>query len=200
MGNQGIVSSMCPIHTTESAPGDPVFGYRPAVNVIVNRLKNALQVQCLPQKLLPKADGTVPCLVLVTLPVMNGTEAECGKHGTALSPPDANVLAHFQAAQHADWLNSCSGRASCVLQDQSKFPTCVLHELTFQKNPAAFGGNPMGDCAGSTMDPGWCYVEGAAAGSCPQQLLFTQNEPPQGAQVNLQCIEQAAGAGVGDGG
>ncbi|HEY4013003.1 MAG TPA: hypothetical protein VGM06_06680, partial [Polyangiaceae bacterium] len=51
MGGQGIVSSLCPIHTTATSDSDPVYGYRPAVNAIVNRLKNALSVQCLPQKL-----------------------------------------------------------------------------------------------------------------------------------------------------
>jgi hypothetical protein len=39
---QGIVSSVCPIHVTEQAPGDPLYGYRPAVNAIIDRLKQSL--------------------------------------------------------------------------------------------------------------------------------------------------------------
>ncbi|HXN30483.1 MAG TPA: hypothetical protein VN894_01420 [Polyangiaceae bacterium] len=181
-GIQGIASSLCPIHTTASGPTDPVFGYRPAVNAIIDRLKNALSVQCLPQKLkLDAATNTVPCLILVTL-----QKGGCNGAGLSLPPPD--VLSRFQAAQHADWLTSCGGKTSCVLQDASTLTTCALTELTPKSNGGAdFQG---GDCSGSP-DPGWCYVEGAAAGSCSQQILFTTNEPPQGATVTLQCLEQA---------
>jgi hypothetical protein len=43
MQNQGIVSSICPIHPTDNATGDdPLYGYRPAVNTIVNRMTHAL--------------------------------------------------------------------------------------------------------------------------------------------------------------
>jgi hypothetical protein len=41
MGAQGIVSSLCPIHVAPAngdSPPDPLYGYRPAVNTIVNRL------------------------------------------------------------------------------------------------------------------------------------------------------------------
>jgi hypothetical protein len=43
LGSQGIVSSLCPIHTVDNASGDdPLYGYRPAVDVLVNRIKVAL--------------------------------------------------------------------------------------------------------------------------------------------------------------
>ncbi len=38
-GVQSIVSSLCPIHTTPASASDPVYGYRPAANAIVGRLK-----------------------------------------------------------------------------------------------------------------------------------------------------------------
>jgi hypothetical protein len=41
-GGQGIVSSLCPIHVFESAPGDPVLGYRPAATAMINRFKFSL--------------------------------------------------------------------------------------------------------------------------------------------------------------
>jgi hypothetical protein len=185
-GNQAIVSSLCPIHTTATSSTDPVFGYRPAVTAIINRLKNALSVQCLPQKLTPDSTGKVPCLVLVTMPKQGDT---CNP-SLGLSSPDPTVLARFQAAQHAAWLSQ--GGPKSVLIDPNLLTTCVLTELVAGKD---FQGT---DCSAS-MNQGWCYVEGAAAGSCPQQLLFTAGEPPGGAQVNLQCIEQSNGV-VGDGG
>jgi hypothetical protein len=42
-GGQGIVSSLCPIHVSEAMPGDPLFGYRPAVGAVVARFKGVLQ-------------------------------------------------------------------------------------------------------------------------------------------------------------
>jgi hypothetical protein len=46
---QGVVSSLCPIHTT-AASGltpltDPLFGYNPAIEAIVERAKGSLAKQ-----------------------------------------------------------------------------------------------------------------------------------------------------------
>ena len=40
--NEGVVSSLCPIHTIEGEAGDPLYGYRPAMSAIVERLKQSL--------------------------------------------------------------------------------------------------------------------------------------------------------------
>jgi hypothetical protein len=40
--NEGVISSLCPIHTTEATPGDPLFGYRPAMSALISRLKRSL--------------------------------------------------------------------------------------------------------------------------------------------------------------
>jgi len=61
------------------------------------------------------------------------------------------------------------------------------------ENPADFDGN--GACTVNDGDPGWCYVSGKAASGCPQAILFTLDEPPHGAVVHLQCIEQAPSVG-----
>jgi hypothetical protein len=193
-GNQAIVSSMCPIHTTATSNTDPVFGYRPAVNAIINRLKNALSVQCLPQKLTADANGNVPCLILVTLPMMGGQD-QCKRPNQGLSPPPPDVFSRFRDAQHAAWVQS--GGATSALIDPYLLPICQLQELVPMTTTNA-GDFPAGqDCSASTK-PGWCYIEGQAAGSCPQQVIFTAGQPPPGASVNLQCIEQAHG--VTDGG
>jgi hypothetical protein len=42
MGSQGILASICPIHLTDNASAtDPLYGFRPALTAIVNRLKIA---------------------------------------------------------------------------------------------------------------------------------------------------------------
>jgi hypothetical protein len=192
MGTQGIVSSLCPIHTTATNNSDPVYGYRPAVNAIVNRLKNALSVQCLPQKLtVDPTTQTVPCLILVTLPTPGNQDVCTSNAASGLQPTPADVLSRFQGPPHAAWL--AQGGTSSGLPDPSSFPTCTLQELVPGKDYPTGG-----DCSTAT-NPGWCYVEGASAGgSCSQQILFTMDEPPHGASVNLQCIEQTSA--VVDGG
>jgi hypothetical protein len=38
LGTQGIVASICPDHVAEDAPGDPLWGYRPAIGILISRL------------------------------------------------------------------------------------------------------------------------------------------------------------------
>jgi hypothetical protein len=45
---------------------------------------------------------------------------------------------------------------------------------------------PGTSCA-TSPSPGWCYVTGAAAGQCPQDIAFTPGEPEPGAIVVLGC-------------
>jgi hypothetical protein len=191
-GIQGIVSSLCPIHTSfVTGPTDPLYGYRPAANAIINRLKNSLSVQCLPQQLKRSAamKNEVPCLILVTLPKA-GNQDVCNTLA-GLHPPDPNVVSRFRAAQEALW------SAKSGLPEPNSLPICELTQLTPDNSPMGTFG-PDKTCSASTT-AGWCYVEGQAAGACPQQIIFTTGEPPPGATVSLQCVEQANGA-LPDGG
>jgi hypothetical protein len=42
LGSQSVVGSICPIHTKEAAQGDPLYGYRPTLQALVDRLSSAL--------------------------------------------------------------------------------------------------------------------------------------------------------------
>jgi hypothetical protein len=207
-GNQGIVSSLCPIHVTDQSGGnDPLFGYRPAVNAIINRLKASLSNQCLPQKLTPDSAGNVPCLILVQLGTA-GPAGSCANPGAACvnsqglygpgdippgqttAPLNQDILTKFCQAQEAAYTGMPGASGDPDLQ-----PTCALDQLlptlpSGAPNTTDFPNGAAGGCA-SASDPGWCYVTGAAASGCPQAILFTNGQPPHGATVSLQCIEQA---------
>ncbi len=162
MGTQGVVSSICPQETAD--PTSPVYGYRPAVAAIIDRLKAALLQACLPRKLnVDACTQRVPCLILVTLPPRPGESClnpTCdAKKG--LTVPDADTLRHFCASQEAA---------------QSDRSVCVLAQLP-----------PMMDCSNSP-DPGWCYVEGGRTG-CAQAIAFSSMSPPPGSLTTLACIE-----------
>ena len=184
VGNHAIVSSLCPIHTTPQGDDDPVFGYRPAVNAIVDRLKTGLEGECLPQRLnVDSVTGEVPCLVLATLSHPGGEDVCDSIPG--LARPQGDILAAFQTSQHQAWVDA-GGNASAQ-PDPRSFPTCKVTELTpSTDNGADFG--PDGTCAASP-NPGWCYVESNVPKACPQQILFTTTMPPHGATVTLQCLE-----------
>jgi hypothetical protein len=192
LGSQGIVSSICPIDVQDNAAGtDPLYGYRPAVASIVNRLKNALTNQCLPQTLVADNQGQVPCLILATLPSAtdpNNPQADCSKY-PGYTQPDAQILAQFVAAAEVTWKANGS-----VGTEPKKLPTCQVGQLP---QTALSGGTCK--AAGS---PGWCYVTGTAAGTCSQAIIFSPGTIPTGTTINLQCIESssALAAGTADGG
>jgi hypothetical protein len=186
MGDQGIVSSLCPIHTcpngdcSGSTPteSDPLYGYTPAVNAIVNRLKSTVQPACV-QKLTPDGFGNFPCLVLVSFtPGASGaptSATSCSSiPGGAYSNVDPTVLAEFNAEQPA----AAGDGASVNLANDI---TCALNQAPVPAGRTCVGGST----------PGWCYVTGAglsAGSTCTQQLSYSSNSVvPNGATISLVC-------------
>jgi hypothetical protein len=189
MGAQGIVSSLCPIHVTPAngdSPPDPLYGYRPALNTIVNRLKVSLAVQCLPQKLTPNSTGAAPCEVLLVLPGGGSCMNPTCDAARGLSVPPQDLLTGFCAAAEAEWQQGAGVIVSAP--DPAHQNVCQLKQLTSTGAPTAF--DAFGSCA-APPDPskvGWCYVEGAAAGACPQAIEFTNGAPPAGATAYVKCM------------
>jgi hypothetical protein len=206
MGDQGVASSIC-VRTNDTT--SPDYGYRPAVRAIIDRLKSVLSGQCLPQPLTRNtADGTVPCLILVLLPgVAADQNAACGPRGMpdsrGLQQPDPQVLATFNAQRLADLqrqaaadVGDAGGAPTISAADLQ--PVCELTQLIPDNGScASMCTYLMGkaSCENSNS-PGWCYVEGSAAGQCPlgsaQAIKF--GVPPPG-QTVIQCIQQTGGGG-----
>jgi hypothetical protein len=223
VSNQGIVSSLCPINldvgmSQTAANADPLFGYNPAVNAIINRLKASLSNTCIPQKLNPNTDGTVSCLILVTLPpgTGGGTCKNPGKACTgALIGPGGNLATGQGVTSSAPFLQSvldkfCDDQESTYtgsggkpggMNDPANMPVCALQQVVITAADDQ-------SCSGSST-PGWCYVQGqgAVALNCPEgTIVFTSSEPPNGATTSLQCLETSisvtgdAGGGGSSGG
>ncbi|HEX3770745.1 MAG TPA: hypothetical protein VHV30_07775 [Polyangiaceae bacterium] len=161
--NAGIVSSLCPIHTTEQGTGDPLFGYRPAMTSIVNELRNALGPQCLPEKLDKTGDAgaeNVSCLILGTFPPGDGAPTKC-TDVPGYAPVDSPVLDPF-------------------LRDNPMYKTyltCALNQL------------PANSGCGTGSTPGWCYEDDGSTGKCPQSISFSSNALVKGVVTNLTCLE-----------
>jgi hypothetical protein len=194
MGEQGIVSSLCPIHPSPvGGLSDSLFGYRPAVNSIVNRLKVQLGGQCLPEAVnVDPTTGQVPCLLLdVMYPNAGASEEDiCDNAAQGLSVPENDILENFVQTQHALWV--AQGGATTGLPDPNDVPVCQLNQIKNTDAAAYAACAGVADAgiaeAGTTMTPGWCYVTGGK--QCPQQVLFTSGQPLPGSVVMLQCLEQ----------
>jgi hypothetical protein len=167
MGDQGILSSICPVDVADNATmDDPLYGYRPAVAALVDRLKGTLGANCLPQSLMVAKDGSTPCLVLEVLPDPTDTCAD-----EALDPADPDSEAAFRAT------------LTGTIADN---PICKVPALTATANPADFDGTGTCKMGG---DPGWCYVQSPSAGTCAQAIVLTAKANIAGSQQRLQCIE-----------
>lgn len=175
LGEQGVIASLCPI-TLKGDKLAPSYGYNPAVKAIVDRLKNALTTQCLPQQLTrDTTTNEVPCLVLAQLGEVSDS---CDAQG--LKKPDPAILEKFLEAQKAE-----SGDVRDGGTDLSKLPVCQLPQLVVA----------AGDSCKDDQSKGWCYVENGAsgnpAGRCPQALIFSgATGALAGAKFSLQCIQQ----------
>ena len=172
----GIAASLCP-RTITAATNDPNYGYNPAVEAIVAKLKNALGNTCLPRSLTLNADGLAPCSILELLPAgQSGCDASKG-----LTPPTADVSARYFADQAAsgngDSGASPSGRTLCVLQ-------------------------PLQSGCESSGSAGWCYEAKTDGGNtdlgiCSQAIKFSPSGIITGASISLECLESSTAAGGG---
>jgi hypothetical protein len=195
--NEGIISSLCPIHTTDMSPdgmSDPLFGYRPAMTAIINKLKNQLSNQCLPQRLtIDPSTGKVPCLVLGRFPGPPGSTppgtmmvpSRCEDvPGNAYATPDPTVVREYEADQHAQW-EAANGPSNGTI-DPSTDLICEVNQL-----------QALTQCDAKPHANGWCYVEQSGTNGCDQQLIFTATAVGRGVVTSLQCLEASTGADGG---
>ncbi len=189
LGEQGIAASLCPLTDSKGKlfpETSDFYGYRPAVAAIVDRLKNALATQCLPQALTADEKGEVPCLILETLPDP-GPQSTCRNPAKGLSEPAPQVLAKFIESREAELGKQAS-------DELKKYPVCQVQQIVTKP----------GETCARDEKAGWCYIKNVGdskvAGNCPQAIKFSQaGNPPVGAKTDLTCIQQfGAGAVAGD--
>jgi hypothetical protein len=196
LGSQGVVSSICPIDVGDNAAGDdPLYGYRPAVSLIIDHLGAAIgKEQCLPAPLAATA-GAAHCLLLLQLP--NGA---AGASGSCMNPTCPSP-AGLQVPEQATLTSLCQDLESAYQQqiesnggntvgvvDPANVPVCTLVQLVDNAamNPNVAEEFQGGSCANS-RDAGWCYVTGSSAGVCAQSIVFAPDSVPSGASARLVC-------------
>ena len=184
LGDQAVVASLCAQVVTGST-ADPAYGYNPAMQAIVTRLKKSLAQQCLPQKLMRDTAGNVPCLVLATYPAQTDQASGCTDPGMCnpadpttcgCKADDASCIAAYKniLGRYAQEFQASLGDGG------ASAPTpvaCIFQQIADPK------------CSSGTS-AGWCYVEGATStGGCAQAIQFGGSGPPSGVTISLECIE-----------
>jgi hypothetical protein len=163
-GSNSIVASICPKNVTAmgSPQTDPNYGYNPAVAAIVDRLKEALTVKCLPRPLTvntpetsaPEDVGKVPCAVVEVRPKGDGgvcPDEDCTQAGRTpiQGVPEREKI--IPAAR--DYLRNqgqCGGEGTPSCED---YCFCELEQFT---------GDQLRDCQTgneSQEQAGYCYVD-----------------------------------------
>jgi hypothetical protein len=142
-GKNSILASLCPKQLTDRNAQD--YGYNPAVDTIIDRLKEALTVKCLPRKLEVAADGTVPCSIIEA--TTNPADAACAA-ARMRKPADPRLVDPARQRLLAD--KACDNDpATGGVPDCNAFKFCEILPA-----PA--------DCLDEVPNPasiGWCYVE-----------------------------------------
>jgi hypothetical protein len=153
-GDNSIVASICARNvdvTTAAERAD--FGYRPAIDAIVDRLKEQLGDRCLPRGLLTGADGSVPCTLVEVTPRPN-ERCECDPT-IARRAPESRTAAAIREQLASD------RAAPCGDDDPSCARACLCEVLQVQQ---AANPDPEAALAACRQDPnasgaeGWCYI------------------------------------------
>jgi len=185
LGQSSIVASICP----KVSSGDvttPSFGYNPAVESIVDGLRERLLVQCLPRPLALGPDGSAQCAVVEAIQA-----SSCGCDAGQNRRPVSGTLASA-ARRELRALGRCGEDLPCE--------SICLCEIGAATDPVSCQNDaePQGT--------GWCYVapdhgfgNPALVASCPetsrQLVRFAGEETPApGATVLVACL----GAALGD--
>ncbi len=186
VGESSIVASICPKFASGD-PASPSYGYSPAIESIVERLRDKLLVECMPRPLSIAEDGSVQCKVVEALPA-SACACDPGKN----RHPVASTLA-AAARRELRSIEEC-GPAS---PGQTPCEALCLCEI----GPATDLASCQADAKPQGM--GWCYVEAernigdpALVAGCPstsrQVVRFAGDETPApGANVVVACLGAA---------
>jgi hypothetical protein len=146
IGAQGIVSSVCPAQTGDPSKGD--YGYRTALDAIIERLTPVVDGQCFPYALTPSKEGTVPC-AFVEARRTNGSCACPSEQGRA--PVQASHQGLVSEAQKLPLAQSAKWDCFCEIP-QLEGPLLDACQTDASDAPVV-AGEPVN---------GWCYVDATA--------------------------------------
>ncbi len=192
-GDNAIVASICPKEAVDQS--NPSFGYNPAVDAIVDRLKERLGGACLTPSITvtlnPDGSTSTQCAV-VEVVARQGGQCSCDASANR-EDPDAKLIKPVLDGLRNSGTCGLAGQPACT---QTDFCLCEIGEAS-PKVSCENDPNPQGI--------GWCYIDpfgDPAVGNptlvedCnPQRnLRFIGNDTPKkDAIVFLACTDKPPG-------
>jgi hypothetical protein len=164
-----IIASICTPNVDRPAEDD--FGYRPAVNAIIDRLKSQLTGKCTPRKLAKVVDEagneSTPCLIV------DAQFAPAKDPTGALIQPDQTSVSACRVCADRPGREVLSKEIEGLLRrndDVSQFQClCGVTQFKGADLTACASGS---ESVGQTGEKqGWCYIDNSAAGESDQNPL-----------------------------
>jgi hypothetical protein len=214
-----IVASICPKlpGRTDQERGEPDYGYNPAVNAIVDRLKEAFTGKCLSRQLNVKKDANGNPVVPPVIPckIVEVTRVEgqaCGGSGEPQGGCDpkqgrGSVSTQLQSAVREQLRTNAK---NCGAEGQPKcedFCMCTINALTNRDDVNLCQTADKDSALQSIATPGYCYVdplpppagqgigkvEAIQAGNCketePRRLRFAGKDTPVNGSITfIACL------------
>jgi hypothetical protein len=188
IGDSAIVASICPKVLREDQPG---YGYEPAVDALVDRLRVALSGRCLPRPLAiaGTADGKLPCVVVEASAPPVGGACACTAESRSDATAEAGQLVRRRLRE----------RRECDADGKPACDSLCLCEL------APSSGDALDECLESEVGPrtpGYCYVHPfgesprgnpALVANCEEESkqllrLVGDDTPKPGATAVIACL------------
>ena len=147
-GDNAIVASICPKNAVGDT-NDPSYGYNPAVDAIVDRLKEQLSGSCLtrPVTVVENPDGTTSTqCAIVEVETTQGGACTCDPTKNR-NDPDGKLIKPVLDGLRKDRICGDAGQPAC---NQTDFCMCEIGEA-----------NPKSSCE-DDVNPqgiGWCYID-----------------------------------------
>ena len=166
LGDQAIVGSVCPSQLTDSKRDD--YGYRLAMNAILDRLTVTIDGRCLPRKLTPDAEGRVACAVIEGHKSSGACSCDLARAHRAVPAEDQALLTTIKASSFVK-----EGSFNCFC------------EVIQAGDPVDSSPEELAACLGDPTDPpivhggkddgmvatGWCYVDPAESAQSSAEIV-----------------------------
>jgi hypothetical protein len=207
-GERSIVASICSRNTDPKQADAQDYGYSPAVDAIVDRLKNALTNKCLPLTLTKVPDNSpgaapgatkTPCAVIEATPITSSGQ-QCNA-ATRRTPADSRVIAPAKDVLQNEGVcdgsakYACSQFLFCTLPEATGATSDKCHQVAPQLDPGEIGWCYVDPAVDSVTDPQYVQGDEAIVKSCPasqqRALNFidkTRKTPAPGSTVLIACF------------
>jgi hypothetical protein len=166
--SNSIVASICPKDLSNSNHSDPGYGYNPAINALINRLKQKLKGTCLPRPLTANSDGSVPCeIVEAVQPGQIGSGTSCAAYCNANERGLPSPQMSSAVADAMIQARICNGDGSNGLVACSTMCICQLNQEGATDSSTNSGSNDLATCQSAldgdpnvaSLPPGYCYID-----------------------------------------